>query len=296
MDINKYRLFADVAETNNFTKTGDRMGYTQPGVSHILKTLEEEVGFTLFVRTRKGVSLTANAQLILPYIRNLLSASEQLDQIVHDLNGLTVGHLTIASFSSISRNWLPAVLHAFEQIYPGIEIELMEGGTDEIVGWVENSVADFGLMSRRQIRELEWISLYEDPLMAILPDDSPLVWEGAVPIRELAKQPFILSAEGVDYDIHFALEEAQIKPNIYFTSKDDHAIVSMVANNLGVSILPDLVISGVRSQIRALPLEPYCTRELGIACKNLSGLTPAARRFIEVIKETLPSLTQPTNR
>ena len=76
MDINKYRLFADVAETNNFTKTGDRMGYTQPGVSHILKTLEEEVGFTLFVRTRKGVSLTANAQLILPYIRNLLSASE----------------------------------------------------------------------------------------------------------------------------------------------------------------------------------------------------------------------------
>ena len=45
MEINKYALFADVAETRNFTKTGERMGYTQPGVSHVLKTLESEMGF-----------------------------------------------------------------------------------------------------------------------------------------------------------------------------------------------------------------------------------------------------------
>lgn len=51
MDINKYILFADVAATKNFTKSGERMGYTQPGVSHVLKAMERELGFPLFLRT-----------------------------------------------------------------------------------------------------------------------------------------------------------------------------------------------------------------------------------------------------
>lgn len=73
MDINKYALFVDVAETGNFTKTGERMGYTQPGVSHILKSMEAELGFPLFIRTRHGISLTSNAEAILPIVRNMLS-------------------------------------------------------------------------------------------------------------------------------------------------------------------------------------------------------------------------------
>ena len=58
MGIKKLELFADVAETRNFTRSGDRMGYTQSGVSHILKSLETEIGFPLFVRTKQGVRLT----------------------------------------------------------------------------------------------------------------------------------------------------------------------------------------------------------------------------------------------
>ena len=54
MDIKKLELCADVAETRNFTRSGDRMGYTQSGVSHILKFLETEIGFPLFVRTKQG--------------------------------------------------------------------------------------------------------------------------------------------------------------------------------------------------------------------------------------------------
>ena len=62
MDIKKFKLFLDVAETNNFTKSGDRLGYTQSGVSHILKSLEEEVGFPLFIRSKHGVTLTKSAK------------------------------------------------------------------------------------------------------------------------------------------------------------------------------------------------------------------------------------------
>ena len=116
MDIKKLELFADVAETLNFTRSGDRMGYTQSSVSHILKFLETEIGFPLFVRTKQGVHLTRNAELLLPLVHTLLS-----------------GSLVIASFASISIHWLPQIIRRFREMYPGITISLMEGGTDEIV-------------------------------------------------------------------------------------------------------------------------------------------------------------------
>ena len=285
MDISKYALFADVADTGNFTKSGERMGYTQPGVSHILKAMEAEFGFPLFVRTKQGVVPTHNAKAILPLVRQLLSVNEQLEQTISSLNGLTTGHLTIASFASIGRSWLPTVIHSYQQSYPGIEIELLEGGTDDIVGWVENSRADFGLLSKWNVDSLEWIRLYEYPLMAILPKDMDMNGRKSFPIKAMADKPFVISAEGVDYDIHQVLKETGIEPDIRFSSMDDHVVISMVANNLGISILPNLVIGNARAQIQALPLDPGFSRELGIGIRSFSSLSPAAQQCITVIQD-----------
>ncbi|MGN1026287.1 MAG: LysR family transcriptional regulator [Faecousia sp.] len=295
MDIMSYKLFVEIADTKSFTKSGKRMGYSQPAVSRILKALEDKLGFPLFVRTKQSVCLTPNARTILPYVRELLAINEQLEQTVSALNGLQAGHLTIAAFASISRSWLPRIIHTFAQNYAGIEIELLEGGTEEIVGWVKNSAADFGLLSRPHTDSLSWIKLADDPLMAILPKNGPCP-QAPYPIRNLAEHPFILSADGVDCDIHQALERAGITPNIRLSCKDDHSIASMVAGGLGVSILPQLVIQDMDYPIRALPLEPYATRELGIAFVGESALSPAAKQFIRTIQETLPSLRESSDR
>lgn len=291
MEIYKYALFADIADTKSFTKSGSRMGYTQPGVSHILKAMESEIGFPLFVRTKQGVTLTPNAKAILPLVRQLLSINEHLEETIHALNGLESGHLTIAAFTSIASHWLPAILRAFEKEHPQIEIALLEGGTDEIVEWVENSVADFGLLSRQHTEALEWVPLYDDPLMAILPKSFDYPAE-SFPIRKMAQMPFIISTEGVDYDIRQALDQAGVAPNVHLSCKQDLSIVSMVANDLGVSILPKLLVEGAAYPIQMLPLEPYCTRKLGIAFRSGAGLTPAAKRFIQTIQEKLPELLE----
>lgn len=291
MDINKYVLFADVANTKNFTKSGERMGYTQPGVSHVLKAMERELGFSLFLRTPKGVTLTSDAEAILPLVRELLAVNEQLEQTVSQINGLEKGHLCIATFASISRSWLPQVIYAFKLKYPGIEIELLEGGTDDIVGWVEDSQADLGLLSKKHARSLKWTPLYEDALMAILPKEYPVNGREAIPMKEIEEWPFIISAEGVDYDVHDAIQKAGITPNIRYSSTDDHTVISMVSNHLGVSILPDLVIGTAKDKVLALPLEPYFSRELGIGARADTSLSPAAKRFVQTIKETLEQET-----
>ena len=223
-------------------------------------------------------------------MHTLLSANENLSQTIHDVCGVNSGSLVIASFASISIHWLPQIIRRFQEMYPGITISLMEGGTDEIVDWVANNQADFGFMSQRNTRGLEWISLCEDPLMAILPRDYPVPEDHRFPIEEFQEQHFIISAMGTDYDVHHALDSSNVKPNTHFTSKDDHAIISMIANHLGISILPQLVVKGYEEQVQAYPLHPYCARNLGIAVKSRQGLSPAAKKFLRLTQEIVPRI------
>ena len=287
MDIKKWRLFADVADTGNFTKSGDRLGYTQSGVSHILKSLEKEVNFPLFIRSKKGVSLTPNAEALLPMARSLVSVYDNLQQQIEEINGLNKGTIFIGTFTSISIHWLPQIILEFQKNYPGIQIELMEGGTDEIIQWIREDRVDFGFLSKNNLSELEWIPLSKDPLVAILPKSAAIPKDGLFPISNLQNQNFIISARGTDYDIHQTLDQANVSPNIRFSSMDDHAIISMVAQGLGMSILPQLTIHGFEDQVSYYPLQPYSERELGIALKNNENLSPASQKFIQLTKDLL---------
>lgn len=290
MDIKKLQLFLDIAETKKFTKSGERMGYTQSGVSHILKSMETEMGFSLFSRNKQGVRLTKNAEIILPLVRALLSQYERLEQTVNDLNGLKTGKLVIATYSSISVNWMPQIIHRFQKEYPGIDISLMEGGSEDIVGWLNNDIADFGFVSHRNMESLEWISLCEDPLVAVLPKDYPPPEAGRFPIKEFEQKCFIISAMGTDYDIHYALESSGVKPNMRFSATDDHTIIAMVANKLGISILPKLMLKNYDNMVSSYLLEPYFYRDLGIAVKSKENMSPAAEKFLEITWKMLPEL------
>jgi DNA-binding transcriptional LysR family regulator len=217
--------------------------------------------------------------------------TEHLQQDIDEINGLETGQLTIATFSSISIHWLPKIIHIFQQTHPGISIKLMEGGTDDIVSWVESDLADFGFLSYRQTRNLDWIPLYEDPLVAVVPVDYPVPEDNVFPIENFENQNFIISAMGTDYDIHHALDSSGITPSICFTSKDDHAIISMVANKLGISILPELILRNFDSQVATYPLKPFYARTLGVAMKSKDSLSPAARKFLKVAMEMVSELT-----
>lgn len=290
MDIKKFQLFVDIAETKNFTKSGERMGYTQSGVSHILKSLEIEMGFALFIRNKQGVRLTKNAEIILPLVRALLSRYETLEQTINELNGLQTGRLVIATYSSISVNWMPQIIHCFQKVYPGIDISLIEGGSEDIIRWLNNDIADFGFVSHRNMESMEWISLCEDPLVAVLPKDYPPPITGKFPIKDFEEKSFIISAIGTDYDIHYALESSGVKPNMRFSATDDHTIIAMVANKLGVSILPKLMLNNYDNMVSSYLLEPYFYRDLGIAVKSKINMSPAAKKFLEITKEVLPEM------
>jgi hypothetical protein len=106
MDLRKCELFADVAETGNFTASTGRMSYTQSSVSHIIKELGREMRFPLFVRTRRGVELTVNGGKIVPLIKQILSANFHPEQSIGELNGLGIGIKSIKHISPASKKYI----------------------------------------------------------------------------------------------------------------------------------------------------------------------------------------------
>ena len=135
MDQNKRVALLTAIDLGNLTRAAEQLGYTQSGLSYVIKALEAELGFPLLVRSRAGVRPTDECQRILPLLRELDRKSRQLEQEAADIRGLAVGNVFIATFPSISRFWLPQILRDFAQLYPGITVSIRESGHSSCSSW-----------------------------------------------------------------------------------------------------------------------------------------------------------------
>lgn len=291
MDIRKYEVFLRAVECGNLTRAGEELGYTQSGVSHMMKSLENELGFPLLIRGRTGVVPTPEGEEIHRIARELVKWNQLLNQSVAAIRGLETGEIRIGTFFSVSINWLPQIIKRFQQAHPHITIHLMEGGVCEMEDWLTEGRVDLAFLSRQEHHRFDWIPLKEDRMLAVLPlEEKALLREAGlcshqpIPLSYFEDKPFILSAEGFDYDVHRVLREGQVSPRIEFSSMDDYAIVSMVKNGLGLSILPELALKDQMGAILATELNPPFYRSLGIALPCIKNASPAASKFIKCVK------------
>lgn len=283
MDINTYKIFVTVAETNNISYTAEVLGYTQSGVSHSMKRLEKELGLQLFIRDRYGVHLTPIGRDFLQKVRALMSENEKLEQFIYNIKGLEVGSLNIGALSSISVNWLPDIINNFNIEHPNITINLKEGGISDLYNWVSESKVDFAFSSldiKDNNRNLEFLPISSDKYVAILPNEYNTENMNSFPISKFTGENFILPDLSYDNSIFEILKKENSKPIFRFSSQNDYSIISMVENGLGLSILPELTIKREKDRLKYLPLEPSYNRKLGIYMKKFKDLSPAAKTFI----------------
>lgn len=289
MDINKLELLCDIAETGNLTISAERLNYTQSGVSHAINKIEAEMGISLFRRTNRGVELTRDGETLLPYIRMVVSHGARMQEVIDSIQGLQRGSVCIGTYCSIASHWLPPVINKFQNMYPNINIRLKEGGLEEIERWMGDGTVDFCFASWRRGQNFKFLSIAKDPLYAVtskkfvLPEE----YEGVFPMRAFGDYPFIASESGVDADVTLALQTAELQPPVSFYCRDDHTIISMVANDLGVSILPALFIEGTEDRINKYPISPCTMRTLGIGTPYDKSASVASRTFIDLARDMI---------
>ena len=283
MSLLKYKTLAAVVETGSLTRAADELGCTQSAVSHSIDSLEKELGFALLLRKRSGIKLTNEGERLMPAVRNLLSSAEQLNQTASAIRGLDSGTVRIGTFTSVGVHWLPGVLKEFQHDYPNVDFKLLNGDYHDVEQWLEDGSVDVGFVNVPCAVDCECIPLMADRLLAILPRSSRFENYPKFPLTECETEPFISLLESSDHDARRALDAAGVKPNVRFYTKDDYAIIAMVEQGLGISIMPELLLKGRHDNIQVLPLVPEAKRTIGIAIAAGDKAGPATRRFTDYV-------------
>lgn len=284
MNIQKYLAFIKAVESGSFSRAAEILFYSQSAISRMVADLESEWKVTLLERGRSGLKLTAEGAQLLPYMRRLCDEYRNLSMEVDALNGLDSGMIRIGTFSSVATHWLPKVIKAFQKDYPNISYELLLGDYGSIENWIREGRVDCGFLRLPAGKGLESIFLEQDDFLAVLPEGHRLARHERVPIEALCEEPFILLEYKEETDVSDIFRHYGLKPSVRCKLLDDYAIMSMVENGLGISMLARLILRRIpyRLELRELNVPAY--RRIGLAMKSRENLSRVTRTFIDYLK------------
>ena len=279
MDTEKCKVLLRAVDTGSFTKAAEELGYTPSGVTHMMNALEEDLGVTLLRRTRSGVSLTSAGHDLIGPIRELVAAADKLDQNVAELKGMTVGHVAFASGASFARYIVPEVVVRFKERYPNITLEIMEAGGGDMREAIAEHRISMGFLTRKE-SDRNFISLFGDDMLAIVPEGHPLAECEEMDLEELAKYPYIGVNLDYDHDVEYLVKGRGFSAKPFLVSRDEQAIIA----GLHVAFDSEGIVS--------VPLKPRYIRDVGLAIVSEESLSPAERKFIDVAREVVAEMIE----
>lgn len=278
-------------DLGSFTKAAEVLGYTQSGLTHMMNSLEREIGFPLLDRGRYGVRLTAEGERIAPAIREFLQANANLDNAVAEVSAFRNETIRVAAFASMAMHWLPAVIQQFRAECPNVDVDIrMADNVEAPYELLGQGKMDIIFASRLELGQYDWIHLQDDVMYAVLPQDYDLGGRDSFPLSEFEGKEFIMPSQGFDKDIMRVLNREGVRPDIRPTAVDDATVVSMVEHGLGISMMTELTLRGRTERVRVVPVAPSASRELGLALRSVSDAPQSLKNFIACVKRVVPEL------
>ncbi|MCM1500233.1 MAG: LysR family transcriptional regulator [Clostridium sp.] len=284
MNIQKYMAFVKTIEYGSLTKASEMLHYSQSGISRMIHDLEREWKVCLLERNHKGVKLTSDGMRLMPHMKRICAEYEKMQMEIDDLNGLSSGLIRIGTFSSVATHWIPNIIRQFQKEYPNINYELLLGDYTEIEQWINDGMVDCGFLRLPASNDFETTFLEQDRLLAVLPKNHYLASLDVVPLAELVREPFMLLEKGAKAEISNLFERSSLMPDIWFTTWDDYAIMSMVESGLGVSILPELILKRIPYDIAVRELDIPAYRKIGIALRDKKTASLAVKKFMDFLQ------------
>ncbi|OPA91679.1 LysR family transcriptional regulator [Pseudomonas fluorescens] len=293
LDLRKLRYFLTVAEELHFGRAAIRLHLAQPPLTRQISALETELGFKLFDRTSRTVSLTAQGRSFLPYARGVLEQVELAQVIAGKLAAGTAGQLALGYVSSIALSDLfSQAIQAFAQRFPDVQLTLVECASGSLGAQVADGRLDIGLSRLLpQNDEVQALSLGAERLVAALSTDNPLAGQTHVSLAQLSAYPLILFPADYGSGLNQSIEQLYrhhgqpLRPGP--TGRQITSIIALVAAGQGVALVPQCTQSLMNKGVTYRPLvEPDACAQLLVltATETKSVLVDA---FLAVIAEAL---------
>lgn len=296
IELRQLRYFATVAEELHFGRAARRLHMTQPPLSQTIMALEEMLGAALFERNRRGVTLTAAGEALLPEARRLLEQSAGLAELVQRAATGASGRLSLAFVSSADYSVLPPTLRAYRAEYPQVEITLKEATSDLQLDDLLEGRVDAGLLipplPDRARQELEYLPVLSEPLVLAAPAGLPaLARARAADLRKLAGIPLIIFPRHISPGLYDAIlsvfRAAGITAEVGQEAIQMQTIVSLVSAGMGIALVPQSVSNLRRPGVEYLPLvQSTPLVETGLAWRR-DNASPVLRGFLELMRKRI---------
>jgi DNA-binding transcriptional LysR family regulator len=289
MELRTLRAFVEVVRQNGFTAAAKVLNSTQSAVSKSVRQLEEEIGSPLLDRLAHGPSLTAAGEIVYRRALRLLAERDDLTAEIEALHGLKRGVLRLG-LPPLGSGVLFAPLFArFRQLYPGVEIQLAEHGSDRLEEILRLGEIDFAASLLPIAQDFDWIELRREPLMALLPADDPLAARKSLTMRDLRDSPLVLFERGFALNrvILNACRKAGYEPRIAALSSQVDFIIELSGAGLGVAFLPRLLDRRRPSggPVGVVLDEPDMDWRLALVWRRGAYLSDAAQAWLALARE-----------
>jgi DNA-binding transcriptional LysR family regulator len=277
VELRQLEYFVAVAEERHFTRAAARMHVAQSGLSASIRSLERELGASLFVRNTRSVELTDEGRALFTEARHTLANVAAAKDAVAAVQGLLRGTLAVGTLQCLGAVDLPAILARFHAAHPGVQIRLRQGGSTDLIERVRTGDLDLAFVSAPLdgAPGVTLMPVAEEPMVLACGPTHPLRDRDSIALAEIRDETFVDFYPGwVTRDVvDQAMAAARIERRVAFEVNDVHWLLDLVGYGLGVAVVPQ-VFTHKKTAARFVPITAAPTWEIVVA--TATGRHPGA--------------------
>ena len=291
MNYLAWKMFIDISELGSLSKAAAAWETSQPQVSRQIKSLEEEFGGQLFVRTGRGVELSDLGKRIAPQVRLWIQQTEQLNNDIKTSAGEPIGKVRLAILPSTATPWLSHVFKLLQERYPLVQLEVREGQGDQLETWLEEGRVDLALLFRQSSDPSNGdIYLRETQTYLVGPPNDILTSKGQVEFSDPYNLPLVLFCRPSSWRDRLDLLATRYEINLNVVLEADSLSLQThaVADNGCYALLGPYASEAAKRTLGvnvAKIVGPVIKRYLALGMSPHGQLTLATKKVKELIKE-----------
>ena len=248
LDLESLQIFTVAAETENFTRSAQRLHMSQPAVSQHIQALEQSLGVALFERNGRRISLSPAGGVLLPLVQDLIRNCREVEEVAHALAGEVAGHLTLGCSTSSGKYLVPGILARYRERYPLVRAAVKVGSRSQVLDWLHAGVVDVAVTSDRVQRAgLRFRRFFEDEIVLVAPADHPWAARRSIAPRELCQERFVLRemSSGTQMTLIETLDQVGVdydRMEVVLVLDNSEAILMAVEEHIGLSFVPKVTV------------------------------------------------------
>lgn len=287
MEFRQLRYFIEVAEREHMSESANHLNVAQSAVSRQIANLEKELGVQLFERKGRNIKLLPIGRMFLVHakeaIRVIEHAKDQIGEYIDPERGI----IKIGFMTSLANRLLPQLLSLFKAAHPKIEFQLQQDSYQNLIDSVKDQDLNIALVGPVLTDDhlIDGDILYDEKLHLLIPKSHHLANRKSIYLRELKDEEFVLFTKGHIFEkiIVESCQSVGFKPTVIAEANDFTAIKGLVATGIGITILPESVISEndfhTDFTVRVSISNPNLNRTVGIITPKDRELTPSESIF-----------------